>query len=182
MQRLSDGLHVKTWLVVYTEAGHEIEVAKRLRAKGYADFCPLDRFRNRRRRPNSKVAVPVWRDRAHYPRYVFVGVRDHQSDDIAPILSTPGVSTVIHRFEEPMKVAPEVIHKLMKLVDAQGYMHRLDIALPEGTAVRLTGEIPFASFIARVAVDAGKDVSILLDVFGAERRIVVPRDAIAEIV
>lgn len=175
----SFGSMVTAWYAAYTQAKHEKFVADALRKQAYAVFLPIDRIRSRLHRANSEAVKTRWRDVPHYPRYVFVGRREGQSESIAPINATIGVSTVVYRGEKPLIVPHKVIDALMLRADSDGYVSRLDKPLVRGQRVCLAS--PFDTLKALVEVDEGKRVSLLLEGFDSERRIVVPPEAIARI-
>lgn len=177
------------WFAVHTRAQQELVADRNLRRKGYYTFFPFDRIRRRRKIAGQDRHVIEWIDVPYFSRYIFVGLFSPQQST-GPINSedVDGVSTVVRGLTgTPLRIPTPVIQELMTRgePDAPGLMRVVDLVerkkFETGAMVQFRDNTPLAGLIAEVALDAGKEVRLFLDVLGARREISAAPSAIAEI-
>jgi transcription antitermination factor NusG len=112
-----------SWFALYVKPRHEKNVAAILRGKGYEEFVPL----YDRRTPSRTTQLPL------FPSYVFC--RFDQEKRL-PILSTPGVFSIVEFGGVPASLDEEQIAALQRVV--AGGMGRFPWPdLPAGRRVRI---------------------------------------------
>lgn len=172
------------WYAVHTRPQSEAEADCNLRRQGYWTFYPFHRIRRRRKRPNTNVYTVEWVERPYFSRYVFVALR-HDQESLYGVNETDGVSTVVYCGPDPLVIPHSVMDELMDRADDKGLIGVLDNAsrpkLKPGQMVTFKDNSPLAGLVAQVAVDAGREIRVWLDVLGGRRRISVTPSAVAEI-
>jgi len=110
--------------------------------------------------------------RPYFNRYVFAGA--YPGQPLYDINRTIGVSTIVYRGDEPLKIPAPVIEELrargntkglVKLAPEQiaGYRKRFR----QGEQVRIS-DGPLAGLLAVVALDKGHEVRVWLEMFGGK--------------
>jgi transcriptional antiterminator RfaH len=148
---------------VHTNIRKERLAHKELRKQGYETLYLhyLDTVRHARRVIG--VLKPL------FPRYVFVAIRPGQS--LYAVEFTLGVAGVVHCGAEPLEIPARVIAELRARGDENG---RTDApgGKPLGRRIYRTGETvrikdgPLQGLLATMALDAGGEVRIWLNMFG----------------
>jgi transcription antitermination factor NusG len=101
------------WHAVQCVPCQEGVAATGLRRAGYWCCYPLDRHQVRQRRPLGRTLV-VWRDRPHFPGYVFLALR-YSDETLAPINDTRGVVKLVCRpiSGEPLRIPSPVMDAIL---------------------------------------------------------------------
>jgi transcriptional antiterminator RfaH len=165
------------WFAVMTRPNSERLADVRLRAQGYWTFFPFHRVRRRRRIAGTDKFRVEWVERPYFVGYVFLGLR--RGEELASVNDTPGVATVVYNGPEPLEVPHNVMDNLMARADGGGFVSNIDMVEPErkrfapGATVRFGDNSPLAGLLAQVAVDAGKEISVWLEMFGSKRQMSV---------
>ncbi len=153
-----------SWYAVHAQPNSEEKACAHLQRQGYEVFLPRYRRWIRHARRRLVVARPL------FPRYLFVGLERNQMR-WRPILSSPGVATVVRAGDEPAAVAPGIIDALRREV-ASGVFDRIapsadfrpgdKVRITEGVFQDLVGQLIHADDLERVC--------ILLDLLGRKVR------------
>jgi transcriptional antiterminator RfaH len=152
------------WTVVRSRHGQESFASDRLGERGFP--CLLPKVMNGRAGPS-----------ALFTGYLFTYVSDRWHE----IGSTIGVSCIVRFGMEPARVPLAVIEDLRSRMDADGV-----IALPKRPRFKLGDrvEIVGGAFSGRLAIYAGQGQrareAVLLSILGAQRRIEIAAEHIAE--
>jgi transcription antitermination factor NusG len=99
--------HDAPWFALHVRSRCEKVVAASLRSKGYEEFLPLYRSRNRWSDRVKDVDLPL------FPGYVFCRLRPATR---LPVLTTPGVVSIIGSGKIPQPVEPEELVAIQSLV------------------------------------------------------------------
>jgi transcription antitermination factor NusG len=102
---------VEGWFVVWTESRAEKQVAARLGARGFDAWLPSARERHRWSDRWREVVMPL------FPGYLFA--RGNRSN-VAQLLRTPGVLTLVKRAGSPVVLADDYVVALRHAVEASG--------------------------------------------------------------
>ncbi|HVV72103.1 MAG TPA: transcription termination/antitermination NusG family protein [Verrucomicrobiae bacterium] len=171
------------WYAVYTKPQSEAKADQELRRLGYYTFAPFQRVRRRRKRPNSNVYLVDWVDRPYFANYIFVSIRNDE-ESLFGVSSANGVSSVVYFGGEPLRIPHRVMDEIMAKADENGIIASLDATecrrLAAGSKVHFHRDTVFSGFIAEVAIDAGKEIRVWLDLLGSRREVSVSRSAIVE--
>jgi transcription antitermination factor NusG len=112
------------WFVLYVKPRHEKNVSALLRGKGYDEFLPL----YARRTKSRSSELPL------FPGYVFCRF---DPENRLPILTVPGVFSIIAFACKPVPVKPDEIEALQRAV-RYGLPREPWPALPSGTTVTVS--------------------------------------------
>jgi len=99
--------HAAAWFALHVQSRSEKKVAASLRAKGFEEFLPLYRSRNRWSDRVKDVDLPL------FPGYVFCRL---QPSSRLPVLTTPGVISIIGSGKIPEPVELEELAAIQSLV------------------------------------------------------------------
>lgn len=150
-----------TWYAAFTKPGKETLVYRSLIRDGY-DALLLRESVRKTRRDRPYVIV-----RAHYPRYVFVGVGPRQA--LYRVNKTEGVSSVVCSGEDALVIPNAVIRELRAKGDENGFV---DTPKPKrrpqakkGDELRILAG-PFQAFLAEIEHDGGDAVKAWVEAFG----------------
>jgi len=97
---------VSPWFALYVKPRHEKNVACMLRGKGYDEFVPL----YNRRTPSRTTELPL------FPSYVFCRFDENRR---LPVLTVPGVFSVVEFGGRPAAVAEDEIAVLKRVIEAR---------------------------------------------------------------
>lgn len=142
------------WYVVHSRPKSEADADAQLRRAGFMTFYPFERVKRRRKLPTGKVRLETV-ELPHFPRYLFVGVREGQS--LYHVNNAEAVSTVLYLGPEPLRVPDRVVEALQDACDEYGavvYQDRTKKAIGFQGEVGDNVEIlegPFASFVGHIA-------------------------------
>ena len=153
-----------SWYAVHAQPNGEEKARANLERQGYDVFLPRYRRWVRHARQRRIVSRPL------FPRYLFVGL-DRAEMRWRPILSTPGVASLVRAGDEPAAVATGVI-KALRGQDREGAFDRVVPAedFCPGDKVRIK-EGPFQDLVGRLIRGTGDGrVCILLELLGREVR------------
>lgn len=175
-----------TWYAVHTRPSREQDASTYLRRQGYRTWYPF--IREKRwigRAPHRRREE---RDRPLFSRYIFVEL-SKPTQSLYDVNETYGVSTVVHIAGEPLEIPGGVIDELMARTDEIGMVHQEKpphwFQGKPGDQVQLVDELPYNGLIARLAslqyLDNRGEISIFLNMLGAEREITVPVTAVAKV-
>ena len=158
-----------SWYVVYTKPREEIRAEVNLDNQGYEVYLPRVLRRRRRRGDVIDVVEPL------FPRYMFVRLTIG-CDNLMSLRSTRGVSSLVSFGNTPVSVSDDFVLVLMRSEDPEkGYFECEDKAFDIGTTVSVV-DGPFAGIQAEVNSDmGGKNVTLLVSLFGRVNKIVIPR-------
>ncbi|MDW8125917.1 MAG: transcriptional activator RfaH [Geminicoccaceae bacterium] len=158
------------WYCVMTQPRREAFARDNLERQGFRCFLPLLRRSLRHAR---KVEVRLC---ALFPRYLFL-VLDLERDRWRSVRGTYGVARLLMEGERPRAVPPGVVEALLAAADAHG-------ALCAGREVRPGDRVrilvgPLADRLATVTrLDEKGRVAVLLEILGAERPVILAREAV----
>lgn len=105
----------KSWYLIYTKPRQEGVALDNLLRQGYGVYLP--RVREIRKRNGHRTAMVG----ALFPRYLFIHLDIH-IDNLAPIRSTVGVTSLVRFGSEPAQVSDELI-VFLKSKEGQDGMH-----------------------------------------------------------
>lgn len=156
------------WYACYTRARHERRVEERLRSQGIESYLPeLTRTRQWKDR-KKRVSFPI------FPGYVFGRFTLRQ---LYPVLSTPGVSTIIRTNGYPTPIPSEELDNVRRFVEAletTGTESEPRTFLAKGERVRVI-EGPFVDVEGIVVDHRGrKRVLVGLEAIGQGLEINIP--------
>ena len=152
-----------TWYAVHTNARKEPLVDRLLKRQGFDTlFLHFTAVVKHAKKTHQVI-------RPYFNRYIFAGVNSGQA--LWDINHTIGVSTIVYRGDEPLKIPAPVIEELrargntkglVKLAPEQiaGYRKRFR----QGEQVRIS-DGPLAGLLAVVALDKGHEVRVWLEMF-----------------
>jgi len=134
------------WYALYVRSNHERATEQCLKGKGYPAFSPFYQILRKRSDRTKKLELPL------FPGYVFCSF---DAQKRLPILTTPGVVTVVGAGNVPEPVALEEIHSIQKVAESgrsvqpwpflrQGQRVRIDagpLSGTEGTLLKVKDEL-----------------------------------------
>lgn len=158
------------WYAVHTRALSERQVNEALRR---ADFETLWLWKTATIRHAKQEKLIV---RSYFPRYLFVTLGLDQSVDKA-FKRIPGISTLLHRANgERIRVTDGEMARIRAMGDARGWVDQTEAQIAAkrrrfeaGTRLRITTgafEGRFGVLDVAVDIDAGKDITLLAEMFG----------------
>jgi transcription antitermination factor NusG len=100
---------VSGWYALYTRHQHEKNIAKALTAKGFEVFLPLYASTHQWRGRIKHTSLPF------FPCYVFLQA---PPDGWLPILTTPGIHTVVGFAGQPAVIPPSEIEAIRRVVES----------------------------------------------------------------
>ena len=155
----------KSWFAIHTRSKHESVVSSALHGKGYQEFLPLYRVRRCWSHRTAELDVPL------FPGYLFC--RFDPNGRILPILTTPGVVSIVGAGRVPIPVpADEIaaIHAVLRSgLAAQPYPY-----LKVGSRVYLESG-PFAG-IEGIVLNVNKKYRLVVSVTLLQRSVAVEID------
>lgn len=158
------------WYCVMTQPRREAWAFENLARQGFRGWLPLlaRTVRHARRVRTVKSAL--------FPRYGFLAL-DLGRDRWRSVNGTLGVVGLLMDEDRPRPVPPGVVEQLQALADAEGAV-RYGLEVVPGQRVRvLTG--PLADRLAIVTrLDEKGRVALLLEILGAERSVILDREAV----
>lgn len=170
------------WYAVHTQPQRETLVDRRLRAQRFDTFYPFARVRKRIKLPNREQYRVVWVNRPRYARYLFVRCRPEL---IWAINSTDGVSTVVYFDDKPASIPDETMTALIELCDGEKVRDETKRPprerLKKGDVVRFKENSPFYGLMSQVALDTGKTIRVVSQMFGVDREVEVAPNTVAKI-
>lgn len=166
---------MKYWYAIYCKPRQDARAALHLLNQGFEVFRPLARVRHRRQQGLQ------YRVESLFPRYLFI-MLDDAKQSWAPIRSTRGVSGLVRIGGNRAATVPNaLIDNLRARMAVDGWID-LDSArpfLPREPVVVVDGA--FAGLDAVFECESGAErVIVLLNVLGASRRVVLPKQAVAK--
>jgi len=171
------------WYAVQTLPRAEATADQNLRRIGYHTFFPFQRVRRRRKRPNSTAYLVEWIEQPYFPRYIFVAFRGLANESIGSVTDTVGVSAVVSCDDGPLEIPHAVMDELMARADENGMIGTYDAVArrkySSGQKVFFHNNAPLAGFVVEVAIDAGREVRVWLDMLGSRRQVSVSPQMIA---
>jgi transcriptional antiterminator RfaH len=161
---------MKHWYAIHTKPRQEEHAAEHLRHQEFEIYLPkikqAHRYRGR------------WRHRIEplFPRYLFIRL-DLESDNVAPIRSTRGVSKLVSFSGLPATVPDSLIDALVHSADPDTELHHPEATLFEtGTAVTIV-DGPLEGLQAIFKAHDGEARSIiLLELLGKTQQLTIDRD------
>jgi transcriptional antiterminator RfaH len=161
---------MKHWYAIHTKPRQEEHAAEHLRHQEFEIYLPkikqAHRYRGR------------WRHRIEplFPRYLFIRL-DLESDNVAPIRSTRGVSKLVSFSGLPATVPDSLIDALVQSADPDTELHHPEATLFEtGTAVTIV-DGPLEGLQAIFKAHDGEARSIiLLELLGKTQQLTIDRD------
>lgn len=165
---------MERWYVVQTRRGDEERADVNLRRQSFRTYLPRYlRVRVQARR-RDVVARPL------FPNYLFVQL-DLHSDRWRTVNSTFGVRTMLGAGGRPMAVPPDVIDKIRRREDEQGYVVlNAGQTFREGDRIRII-EGPLSEMEGLFQTDDQQRAIVLLDLLGRKARVKVPRRTIVPV-
>ncbi|CAM5300601.1 transcription termination/antitermination protein NusG [Thauera mechernichensis] len=171
--RSSELVLPRGWYVVLTKPRAEEQARTQLLNQGYEVWLPmLTTWR--------KVAG-TWTQKTSpfFPRYLFVRP-SHEGQSIAPIRSTLGVSAVVRFGIEPARLSEALFADLQRLVEAHAQRPDLRTSpFSAGDSVSVTGG-PLAGLAGIVTCSALERVTVLLQLLGREKEVVLQPDMLTK--
>jgi len=164
---------VEAWFAVVTKPRAEAVAHEHLQRQGFD--CLLPRVRRTRGGPAGIKSVVE----CLFPSYLFIRA-DIEHTSLAPVRSTRGARGLVRFGGVPAEVPAAAIETIRQRMDAgDGVVHLAMPALLTGQTVRLT-DGPLSGFEGIFLLEVGGDrVRLLLELMGASREVVVPRDQVA---
>lgn len=157
------------WYAVLCKPRGEEAAAANLQNQGYAVYLPRLLGRHRRQGKWVERIEPL------FPRYLFLRPRD-ETQSLAPVRSTPGVSSLVRFGGQPAVVSDALIEELRARQDAAAGMHLQYTAFKPGATVRFV-EGPFTGLEGIFSKETGEErVMVLLDLLGKMNSLKVDRD------
>lgn len=162
------------WYVVYAKPRLENQAQANLSDQRYETWLPTLTIWCRKARTWQRTVVPM------FPRYLFLRPQNAEHS-IAPVRSTPGVSSLVRFGTEPARISDAVIEEL-RVIEAQNAIHPGERGTPfvVGEQVQIV-EGPFVGLAGVVAFSDMTRVSVLLSLLGRENSIAMPHDAVAKL-
>ena len=149
------------WFAVVTKLRQEQIALENLQRQGFECFLPMaENPYQRRCKKNHRIIEPL------FPRYLFLSA-NAQSQNLAPVRSTPGVMTMV-RFGTELAVVPEPIISALKnrIVSGSGLIRIQAVPVKEGDNVRVfDGPLAGVSGIVHERISENRTL-ILLELLG----------------
>lgn len=161
------------WYAVHTKSRSEAVAQANLQRQGFE--CLFPRLCRNLRTPRGIER----RIESLFPRYVFLRA-DASELSLASVRSTRGAIGLVRFGGEPACVPAHVIERIRSRMSVDdGFVHLAAPDYAPGQAVRVT-EGPLAGWEGVFLADEGMHrVRLLLDLLGASREIVLPREQLA---
>ena len=161
----------ESWYLVYTKSRQEQSAMDNLSRQKFKTFLPKLRIKQL----NGKIKTEIL-----FPRYLFVSLRVG-IDDLAPIRSTVGVSSLVKFGFQLAKVQKSFVSKLLTECDDQHYIEYTEPGFDFGDSVRVNEGL-LSGYEAVVTEKKGKNrVELLFLSLGGETRIDMPEDCLQHI-
>jgi transcriptional antiterminator RfaH len=158
---------MKHWYAIHTKARQEAQAAEHLRRQAFEIYLPNIKQARRYRHQ--------WRDQIEplFPRYLFIRL-DLDTDNIAPIRSTRGVSKLVSFSGQPATLPDPFIDALTKAADPDtGLLHPEADLLEAGTTVTIV-DGPLQGLEAIFKAHDGEARSIiLLEILGKTQQLTI---------
>lgn len=153
------------WYAVHAKPRSEELAEAHLQRQGFRIYLPRIRFSKRRRGRWTQVTEPL------FPRYLFVYV-DPNTEGIAPIRSTRGVTGLVRFGDVPMPVPDDAIEAIRAMEDPEEGVYIPGRAqLQKGEKVRVV-EGAFAGLQGIYQAESGEERAIILiDILGRQSRV-----------
>jgi len=163
-----DALDRSAWFVVYTKPRQERIAVENLARQNFEAYCPIIAVTKRRNYQLVSVIEPF------FPRYIFVRF-DLKSDNLAPIRSTRGVSSLVRFGGVPKRVPPLLIRALKSNENAQQLHCIVSRAWRRGDEVEIEHG-PFSGYSCIFDAERSADrVTVLLNIVGKQTRATIAR-------
>lgn len=193
MKQRGEPLAEPKWFAVHTRASQEKIARKNLQRAGYMVFMPFDRVRTVRPARGYKHLsedrgnIVKWIERPHYSRYLFVALRftDETLDPITHEMD--GISTVVRSpfTGAPLQIPGPVMDALMAAADEAGEVRSIDEVsrkrYERGQKVKFVEDHACAGLIAEIALDAGRELRLIIEMFGAPREVSARPEEVAAV-
>ncbi|MGB5324265.1 MAG: transcription/translation regulatory transformer protein RfaH [Pseudomonadales bacterium] len=161
---------MRHWYTIHTKPRQETCAAEHLRRQAFEVYLPCIKQSHRYR--------GQWREKTEslFPRYLFIRL-DLGLDNIAPIRSTYGVSTLVSFCGQPATVPDPFIYALTRSSDPEtGLIYPKKDLFEAGTEVTIM-DGPLQGLKAIFKVNDGEQRSIiLLELLGKIQKISIDRD------
>ena len=163
---------MKAWYVVQTKPRQEAMAAEQIANQAFEIYLPRISMKKRRRGKWQEVIEPL------FPRYLFMRF-DPESDNVAPIRSTKGITGLVKFGPHLAPVSDALIDSIRQEEDTEAGCHLPDQAIfKRGDRVEIM-EGPFAGLQGLFQESSGEQrVIILLELLGRANSIVVAQDRI----
>lgn len=162
------------WYAVHTRARQEHVALENMARQSFETFLPLIRQPRHRRGRWRVVTEPL------FPGYLFTRL-DLDSDNIAPIRSTRGVSGLVRFAGTPCSVPEAVVSNLKAMqADEEGVICTSTL-FKRGDTVTISNG-PLAGLEGVFLASSGHErVCLLLDFLGRQQRVTVSRHQVAPV-
>jgi transcriptional antiterminator RfaH len=161
---------MKRWYLVHTKPRKERLAEENLQRQNWEVYLPLLLCRRRRRGVWTEVVEPL------FPRYLFIRL-EPGVDNIGPIRSTTGVSSLVRFSDEPAVVPDDIVDALRRTSDPVSGLHRAEGPLFKSGDKVVIDKGPMADLQAIfVASTSEERVIVLLDLLGKENRVTLKPD------
>lgn len=166
---------MNNWYAIFCKPRQDARAALHLANQSYTVFRPLARVRHR------TVQGFQYRVESLFPRYLFIRL-DDCGQSWAPIRSTRGVAALVHvGGSEPATVPDALIGNLRARMADTGWIDLQAVQEFHAREPVVVVDGPFSGYDAIYECTNGADrVVVLLNLLGATRRVIVPRQAVAK--
>ncbi|MEH6604190.1 MAG: transcription/translation regulatory transformer protein RfaH [Pseudomonadales bacterium] len=158
------------WYAVQTKPRQEAVAQKHLHRQGYTIYLPMLQQRKLKQDRWHNVIEPL------FPRYLFI-YADLTTDNLAPVRSTQGVSSMV-KFGHLMHPIPDAVINWLKGAESGDTgLHKVDEEpLQQGDEVEILAG-PFAGLTAIYQLSAAQDrAMLLLNLLGRQAEVEMHRD------
>jgi transcriptional antiterminator RfaH len=163
---------MKSWYVVHTKPRNEAVAEEHLRRQAFETYLPRIKQERRRGGRWMEVIEPL------FPRYLFVQL-DPARQNIAPIRSTQGVSSLVMFGGRLRPVPNEIVEELVRSTSSNSGLHVFPACrCKEGDAVTVISG-PFEGLRGVFKASSGQErVAVLLEVLGRTATVMLSRSSV----
>lgn len=159
------------WYVVHTKVRQEALACDNLSRQGYAVYLPRIKVMKRIRGLAQVLPEPL------FPRYVFVQPASSQQS-LAPIRSTPGVSTIVRFGQEPAQMSELALKSIRNFESQRNALRDADLhPLQPGERVQVA-DGPLSGLEGLISSVSQQRIVVLLQLLGQETRVSLGRHQI----
>ncbi len=165
-----DGLFVEDtgpnlpWYVVHTKVRQEQTAYDNLVRQGYAVYLPRIKILKRIRGRQQVLQEPL------FPRYLFVQPRS-VAHSIAPVRSTPGVTTIVRFGQEPAVLRPQTLKDIHDFETRRNEARDEDISPFQSGARILVAAGPLTGMGGLISDVSRERVVVLMHLLGQDTRV-----------